>query len=145
MNQPEGQTPEFDAIWENTLAELEKSNEKLFENCPPSVRQFIDNFIFLNMPAFSRSILPNNDEYVFVIGSPENGEIYFLGYELTGEIKKFNHHGEAFDANAQAVWLYDEFHAVDNHFEHHVIFSDGTEYIIPFIFFHTRKTKWFEE
>jgi hypothetical protein len=50
-----------------------------------------------------------------------------------------------FSSEEPAVWLYDEFHMKKDYYEHHVIFSDGNSYVIPFRSLYLRTTKWFED
>jgi len=142
MNTEAGQTPEFDVLWDNALAELEKSNEKLIESCPAPLKKFINSVTLFNCAVLCSTSF--TAEYQFVIGSADEGKIYFLGYETTDDIIVKNHNGPAFEVSRSPLWLYDEFHKVENHYEHHIVFSDGREFIIPFIFFHYRETDWFE-
>jgi hypothetical protein len=142
MNSKEGQTPAFDVVWDEVLKNLDDNNDLLFENCPAPLKRFVQDHVLFNCPCLCKSATPS--EYQFVIGKPEDKQIIFLGYELIGDITANFHTGPAFELSTSPVWLYDEFHKVDNHYEHHVVFSDGTELILPFIFFHFRTTSWFE-
>ena len=92
----------------------------------------------INYPGFQ------NDEYQLVIGVP-NTAVYSLHYEIVGDVIVSHHKGAGFDDKDKAVWLYDEFHKIENHYEHHIVFSDGMEIQVPFIFFFCRKQLWFEE
>lgn len=145
MNMPEGQTQEFDTLWDQVLSKLEKNNFILIEEekTPQDIKRFLEEVVLLNCPAFSRST-NQNDEYVFVIGSVENKIIYYLSYDLSGDIAVDTHSGVGFDINSNACWLYDEFHKTDSGYEHHVIFSDGKSYVIPFESFYLRTTAWFD-
>lgn len=145
MNQPEGQGEQFDKLWDETLLKLEANNQAIFDVVPVSVRNFIENRMLLDHPVFCRSSDFQTDEYSFVIGSPNTKEILFLSYRLNDELQIDSQQGAGFDLNAPAAWLYDEFHVVDGKFQHHVIFSDGISYVIPFDNFFCRVTKWFEE
>jgi hypothetical protein len=66
-------------------------------------------------------------------------------YEILHEPVILQHSGAGFDNAQKANWLYDEFHKVENHYEHHILFSDGVEMQIPFVFFFHRTQSWFEE
>lgn len=143
MNTEEGQTPEFDLVWDQAIEKLDQSNEELSESCPVSVKNYIRNESLFNSPIFC--VGDDQSEYKFVVGSVDAKQIYYINYELVDEININWHTGPAFDKTQSPLWLYDEFHKVDNHFEHHIVFSDGREYVIPFIFFQFRKTSWFED
>jgi len=145
MNQSESQEDNFDGVWEATLDKLENNNKQILDICPSSVSNFIKEKVLLNCPTLSRSADFYTDEYAFVIGRWDEKDIVFIGYKLNNEVAISSHTGAGFDPDAPAVWLYDEFHQVDGHFEHHVIFSDGISYVIPFEKFYCRTTKWFEE
>jgi len=144
MNQPEGQTPEFDAKWEAVLKDLDLHNQQLVENCHYSIKNFIEKISLFECPVHSRSVNFVTDEYPLVIGFPEEYTFSFH-YEILGEVKILHHRGAGFDPDQKASWLYDEFHKIDNHYEHHIVFSDGLEMQIPFVFFFVRKQFWFEE
>ena len=143
MNTTEGQTPEFDAAWDYALDKLEENNKELTSNCPQSLKEFIKNIVLFNCPTFSRS--DGLTEYTFVVANPEEQKIYFLNYELVGNIEIYNHDGPAFLKDDPPMWLYDEIHKCENHYEHHIVFSDGKEYLIPFVFFNYRFTDWFKD
>ena len=143
MNTEEGQTPEFDIAWDEVVSNLDKHNESLAENCSLSVKTFIKNVVLFNCPLFCFG--DTKSEYMFVVGSIDTQQIYFLSYELVDEIKTVWHIGPAFDKNDSVTWLYDEIHQIENHYEHHIVLSDGRELFIPFVFFHCRKTMWFED
>lgn len=143
MNTTEGQTPEFDTLWDSALDNLEKNNKELVSNCPQVLKGFVEKVVLFNCPVFSRSDI--NTEYLFVVAVPEEQSICFLNYELVGEIKIQEHEGPAFIKDEPPIWLYDEFHRCENHYEHHVVFSDGKEFIVPFIFFNYRFTNWFKD
>lgn len=145
MNLPEEQTEEFEVLWDRTLDLLEDNNKRILEICSSSVADFINEKVLLNCPVFCRSGDFYSDEYAFVIGCPEKKEIIFISYKLNDEVQVAAHSGTGFDTNSAALWLYDEFHVVENHFEHHVIFSDGVSYVIPFDSFYCRSTTWFNE
>lgn len=145
MNLSEGLDGNFDGLWEATLDKIENNNKKILDVCSASVADFIREKVLLNCASFCRSADFYTDEYAFVIGSWELKEVLFIGYKLAGEVETTSHEGAGFEPDAPAVWLYDEFHQVDDHFEHHVIFSDGISYVIPFNKFYCRSTKWFEE
>jgi hypothetical protein len=142
MNTEAGQTPEFDVLWDTVLSDLENNNETLIETCPALLKNFINNATLFNCPVLCST--KNPAEYQFVVGSSEQGKIYFVGYETIAEIIVNEHQGPAFEISKSPLWLYDEFHKVENHYEHHIIFSDGKEFIIPFIFFQYRETEWFK-
>ena len=142
MNQEE-QGSQFDELWDKTLDALYINNKKIADSCSTSVCSFIDEKILLNCPAFCRSSDFYTDEYSFVIGMPEKKEVLFISYSLKAEPLISTHNGAGFDPDASAVWLYDEFHLIDSVFEHHIIFSDGVSYVIPFENFYHRTTNWF--
>lgn len=144
MNLQQGETPEFDALWEATLQKLEAHNSELGESCPVTIKKFLQDVNLFECPVHSRSMNFANDMYPIVVGLP-NEATYSLQYEIIADVRTLHHVGSGFDATAKAFWLYDEFHKVDNHYEHHVVFSDGVELQIPFIFFSARKQFWFEE
>ena len=144
MNLPEGQTPEFDAKWDLVQKELVDHNSALIENCHPSIKKFVYAAIFFECPVHCRSRDFQNDEYQLVIGVP-NTAVYSLHYEIVDDVRVLHHKGAGFDDKDKAIWLYDEFHKIENHYEHHIVFSDGMEMQIPFIFFFCRKQLWFED
>lgn len=144
MNRPEADTPEFDSKWEECLENLAEHNNKLAEKCLPSVAKFINNVHLFEAAVHTRSFNFSNDSYQFVVGIPSEA-IYSLSYEITADPVIIKHEGSGFDADQKSFWLYDEFHKIDNHYEHHIIFSDGYEFQVPFVFFYTRKQSWFEE
>lgn len=144
MNQPEGLTPEFDAVWDATLEKFEKHQEEIVENCVAPIKKFIKNINFFNCPIHCRSINFFNDEYQLVVGQPPE-KVFSLSYEIIDQPRIINHSGAGFDKNEKASWLYDEFHKVENHYVHHILFSDGVEFQIPFVFFFFRQQSWFEE
>ena len=145
MNSTEGQAEEFDVFWDRTLDQLEENNKRVLDLCSASVAGFIKDKVLLNCPVFCRSTDLHTDEYAFVIGCPEKKEVLYLSYNLSDNAEIETHGGVGFDSNTASQWLYDEFHVVDNHFEHHVIFSDGISYVIPFESFYCRSTPWFNE
>ncbi len=144
MNQSEETNSQFDKIWDHTLDKIELNNRKILDVASPAVCNFIENKVLLNCPVFCRSSDFHTDEYSFVIGIPQK-EILFISYLLNDDLKIEIAQGPGFQSDAPAVWLYDEFHHIDNGFQHHIIFSDGVSYIIPFEKFYCRTTKWFEE
>ena len=145
MNQPEAQTEEFDVLWDRTLDIMEDNNKQILGICSPAVSAFIRDAVLLNCPVFCRSGDFYTDEYAFVVGCPEKKQIYFLSYKLQSDVTLQTFEGAGFDPQAPAEWLYDEFHNAEGTFEHHVIFSDGVSYVIPFTSFYCRTTKWFNE
>lgn len=144
MNQTEGSTPEFDQKWNLLLDEFEEHNKILLENAPKTVAKFIKEINLFDCPVHSRSRNFVNDDYQLVVGLP-NDKVYSLHYEVLNEPICLQHSGAGFDQNQKANWLYDEFHKVENHYEHHVLFTDGMELQIPFVFFFYRSQPWFEE
>ena len=143
MNQTEGQDQKFEQIWDTVITRLEEHNKTLIEDCSSPVKKFINDVNLFNCPVHCRSRNFLNDEFAFVIGSPPQS-VYSIGYEIIKTpVEKF-YTGAGFDENDKASWLYDEFHKVDNHYVHHILFSDGYEVQIPFVFFHFRVTNWFE-
>jgi hypothetical protein len=144
MNQPEGLTPEFDALWDATLQKLEQHQEEILEKCSLPIKKFIKEINLFNCPIHSRSINFFTDEYPLVVGQPQE-KVYSLSYEVIDRPKIIYHDGAGFDKNEKACWLYDEFHRVENHYIHNVLFSDGMEMQIPFVFFYFRQQSWFEE
>jgi hypothetical protein len=144
MNQSEDQNSQFDKVWELTLDKIELNNRKILDIGSPAICNFIENRVLLNCPVFCRSSDFYTDEYSFIIGMPQK-EIVFISYLLNDDLKIESFTGPGFQQDAPAVWLYDEFHHIDNGFEHHIIFSDGISYIVPFEKFYCRSTKWFEE
>lgn len=144
MNQTE-QTVEFDVIWDATLDKLEDHNKIICETAPPTVCKFINDYVLLNEPIFCRSSSFDTDEYGLVIGRPNDKSVLFLRYSISDVVLETNHTGPAFSIEDNAVWLYDEFHKVEDHYQHHIIFSDGIELVIPFHSFSVRKTGWFED
>lgn len=144
MNQT-GQDDNFDLLWDSVLDKFDDHNKTIKEDCLSTISKFIDGHILTNCPVFSRSSNLKLEEYGLVIGKPEQKSILFLSYETAGEPAKFYHTGPAFSDEEDVVWLYDEFHKKIDCYEHHIIFSDGIEWIIPFHSFQMRQTGWFEE
>lgn len=144
MNQ-KNSTVDFDQLWESTLDKFDDHNKTIAEQITPAVYKFINEYVLLNNPVFSRSVNLITDEYAMIIGLPETKNILYISYDTAGKITRNFHEGCAFSDDESAVWLYDEFHVTHDHFEHHIIFSDGMEMIVPFFSFHVRKTGWFEE
>lgn len=144
MNQPEGLTPEFDNLWDLTLQKFEEHQQQILETCSVPIKKFITNINFFNCPVHCRSINFSTDEYPLVIGQPSE-RVFSLSYEILENPKIIYHEGAGFDKNEKASWLYDEFHKVENHYVHHILFSDGMEMQIPFVFFFFREQSWFEE
>jgi len=144
MNQTEGSTPEFDKKWNSLLDEFEEHNSVLLENAPKTVTKFVKEINLFDCPVHSRSRSFLNDDYQLIIGVL-NDKVYSLHYEVLSEPVAIQHSGAGFDPNQKANWLYDEFHKVENHYEHHIIFTDGIELQIPFVFFFYRSQPWFEE
>ena len=144
MNQ-KNSTVDFDQLWESTLDKFEDHNKTIAEFLTPSVYKFINDYVLLNNPVFSRSINCITDEYALVVGMPEAKNILYISYDTVGKVTRNFYQGCAFSDDENCVWLYDEFHVTDDHFEHHIIFSDGMEMIVPFFSFHLRKTGWFED
>lgn len=142
MNQG-SQTDQFDELWGKVLDDLDVNNKIVLDTCLPSVRKFVDDKVLLNCPAFCRTSNFHADEYSFVIGMPDKKEILFISYALKATPHVSIYEGAGFDSTGIAFWLYDEFHLTDNVFEHHVIFSDGVSYVIPFDNFYHRTTNWF--
>lgn len=145
MNQIEGLTQEFDKTWDAAVDALETHNKKLCEDCPAGISKFIKQINLFDCPVHSRSRMFANDEYPLVVGDPSSNSVYSLHYEILHEPVILQHSGAGFDNAQKANWLYDEFHKVENHYEHHILFSDGVEMQIPFIFFFHRTQTWFEE
>lgn len=144
MNQTEP-NDNFDLLWDSVLDKFDDHNKTIKEDCVSSISKFIDSHILTNCPVFSRSSNLQVEEYGFVIGKPEQKNILFLSYDIVGEVKQLTHTGPAFSEDEEVVWLYDEFHKKDSCYEHHIIFSDGVEWIIPFQSFQVRQTGWFED
>lgn len=145
MNQAEAQTEEFDVLWDRTLDLMEDNNKQILTDCSPSVASFINDVVLLNNPVFCRSGDFYTDEYAFVVGCPDKKQIYYISYKLYNDVSLQTFEGDGFDPNSPAEWLYDEFHNVNGNYEHHVIFSDGISYVIPFSSFYCRTTSWFNE
>lgn len=144
MNHLGAESTEFDLLWDSTIKELDDHHNNLLLDCHPAIKNFLDKVNLFECPVHSRSRNFQTDEYPIIVGVPTEA-VYSLHYEILKEPVVLQHRGEGFDPNSSAFWLYDEFHKVDNHYEHHIIFSDGCEIQIPFVFFFCRKQRWFEE
>ncbi len=144
INSKQETTGQIESLWNSRIDELESHYSRISENLPESVNSFISSYDLLNCGVFSRST-NLNDEYMFVIGDYENKDIYFLQYEMLGKLEVDNFTGEGFGNGSNLIWLYDEFHIKKSYFEHHIIFSDGLSFVIPFKSFTFRKCEWFKD
>ncbi len=132
-------------LWNTRLSDLQNNYELIKNSLPVSVLSFIEKHDFTNYNVFSKSNNLKTDEYAFVIGSCDINEIYYISYDFYEDASIEVVTGTGFTNALPAVWLYDEFHIGKNCFEHHIIFSDGHSYIMPFKSFSVRKTGWFLE
>ena len=144
MNQEITTDPDFAREWSETLDKLELHNKEIIEVSPQSVADFINNSDLFNSTALIRSSSVQQDQYLFAVEQPDAKRIVYIGYTLVGDVQQIKHSGSGFDSGL-VLWLYDEFHKTDNCLQHHIIFSDGLEYIVPFKTLQVRLTPWFEE
>lgn len=144
MSSPEGETAEFDAIWESKLQQIDQEFEKIRESLPPSAVNFYKNVDLAGCHVQARAHNWSTEESMFVIDKFQDKKIFFINYELVDQIEIDIFTGAGFAQDEPAIWLYDEFHRKKSYFEHHVVFSDGLSYVIPFKSFYLRKTSYFE-
>lgn len=145
MSSPEGETREFDVLWQQKLQQLNDDFEKIREELPKSAVYLFEKVDLAGGYVQSRSRNHMTEESFFVIDKFQDSSIYFLGYDFVGEPEVDFLIGSGFAPDEPAVWLYDEFHKKRNFFEHHVVFSDGMSCVVPFKSLYLRRTQYFEE
>jgi len=144
MSSPEGDSPEFDILWNGKLEELEANFSEIKDRLPATAVSFYDKYNLAGCAVFARAHNWETEEYQFVIGKPAEQKIVFVGYNLTSNPEIDMFHGEGFGTQEPAMWLYDEFHLKKNYAEHHVVFSDGLSYIMPFNSMLVRECNFFD-
>lgn len=145
MNESDAQSTDFEHLWDSRMDSLQNNFDTIKDDLPKSAVKFYENHMLLGQPVFCRSSNFSNEEYAFVIGKPKENKILFVSYDLMGLVQEEKFNGSGFASDEPVVWLYDEFHRRKDFFEHHIIFSDGISYIIPFKSMYVRCTSWLEE
>ena len=142
-----GESDDLEKLWNEKIDSLINNSNRIKDYLPINARKFMETYDFMNFTAFCRSSSFYRDEYAFVIGDASSEEIYMISYQIPKDVNPSveTFEGRGFGQSEIAIWLYDEFHYKKSYFEHHVIFSDGASYIIPFTNFSCRKTSWFAE
>lgn len=138
---------DIEKLWNDKIDALMNHCNRIKDYLPQNALKFMETQDFMNFSAFCRSGNLTRDEYAFVIGDSTTQEIFMLSYELPNDAKPSIeiYEGRGFSQNDIAIWLYDEFHYKKTYYEHHIIFSDGLSYVIPFTSFSCRRTAWFSE
>lgn len=129
-------------LWNSRIDQLEKNYDRIKDDLPKNVVKFIQSYDLTNRNVFCKSVSPLTDEHMFIIGNPDDQEILYIGYEFYGMPNFELVYGDGFSDKLPCLWLYDEFHWKKTFYEHHVIFSDGYSYVIPFTAFYLRKSSW---
>lgn len=148
INQINNETgDDIDNLWNEKIDSFMQHCQRIKDYLPFNARKFMENNDFINFTAFCRSGNFGRDEYAFVLGDTSAEDIYMLSYKMPEDLYPLieTFEGRGFSQNEVAIWLYDEFHYKKSYYEHHIIFSDGMSYIIPFLSFSCRKTSWFSE
>ena len=145
MNDVEGETEAFEKLWNERMDSLQNNFAEIKEKLPANVVSFYENHTLLGCPVFSRCSNYKTEEYFFVIGKQAEDRILFISYDCPTIPEINQQSGLGFSSEEPAVWLYDEFHMVKDYYEHHIIFSDGMSFVIPFRSFYLRTCKWFIE
>lgn len=145
MNDIEGESTQFEQLWNSKMDALQNNFSEIKDSLPNNVVSFYENHTLLGCPVFSRCSNYKTEEYFFVIGKQTEDTILFISYDCPATPEIDQKVGIGFSFEEPAVWLYDEFHLVKDYYEHHIVFSDGMSYIIPFRSFYLRTCKWFLE
>lgn len=145
MNEPSGHDERFDNLWNERMDSLQANFDSIKNQLPFSAVNFYENQVLLGYPAFCRSGNYAQDEFNFIIGKEPEKKIIFISYDFYQKPEIEQYSGPGFSLTEPAVWLYDEFHLKKETYEHHIIFSDGMSYIIPFQSMYVRQTSWFDE
>ena len=77
-------------------------------------------------------------ESVYSISLIQNGNVVVLNYILSGDVRTVEPDGNWPFPKSKGGWLYDEIHKEDraeigHMWSHHILLSDGTELIVPFL------------
>lgn len=134
-------------LWNNCIDSFMNHCARVRDYLPKNVVDFTETYDFMNHTCFCRSTNFFRDEYAFVIGNSAEKEIFMLSYDIPEGVSPCvdSYEGRGFSQSEISIWLYDEFHYKKTYYEHHIIFSDGLSYVIPFKNFYYRKTPWFLE
>jgi len=145
MNDIDSQTDQFEKTWNQRMDCLQDNFDEIRERLPENVLYFYEHHTLLGCPVFCRANNYKTEEYFFVIGKQSDNQILYISYDMPYQPELDLFSGMGFSSEEPAVWLYDEFHLKKDFYEHHIIFSDGNSYVIPFRSFYLRTTKWFDE
>lgn len=141
INANNGISQAVEELWNSRIEQLEKNYERIRDELPSNVLAFIDKYDLTNSNVFCKSVSPSTDEHMFVVANQQE-EILYIAYELYGTPQFEIVYGDGFSDKLPCLWLYDEFHWKKTYFEHHIIFSDGYSYVVPFTSFYLRKSSW---
>lgn len=145
MNDTSGHSDEFDVLWNERMDALQNNFDTIRNQLPYSAVNFYETQMLLGCPIFCRTGNYSQDEFNFIVGKEADKKIIFISYDFYNKPEVEQYTGPGFSMNETSVWLYDEFHVRKDTYEHHIIFSDGMSYIIPFHSMYVRQTSWFDE